>query len=244
MIERKDGLELRQHAAFRLEELKLAGAGARTFAGYGAVFGNVDAYGDVIAKGAFRETLKEHAAADTAPAMLSQHGDWSGTGPNQMPIGRWTLLREDEKGLYVEGRLSDTERGREAYTLLKDGALSGLSIGYVTRKSTNGTKPGEPRRTLTDVKLVEISLVTFPANDLARVSSVKGLTIGDKTLTLGDCEHALQVAGVPRRLAKKLLRPGWRAVVDEQHVDDEAVKAVIEATKVHTAALSQLIKRI
>lgn len=237
MSERKDGLGIREHAAFRLEELKLA-AGARTFTGYGAVFGNVDAHGDAIAPGAFKATLAQHRAAGTTPAMLSQHGDWSGTGPNQMPIGVWTTMREDEKGLYLEGRLSDTPRGLEAHTLLKDGALSGLSIGYVTRKSTPGTKPGEARRTLTDVKLFEVSLVTFPANDQARVVSVKD----GKSVTLKDCERALRELGVPRRLAKTMIFKGWRAATDQRDSDVEAMKDLADHVKAKTATLSKLIR--
>jgi HK97 family phage prohead protease len=229
-----------ERADFRLAELKLAPGSARTFTGYGAVFNNVDAYGDAIAPGAFKATLAEHRAAGTMPALLSQHGDWSGTGPAQMPIGVWTTMREDEKGLFVEGRLSDTPRGLEAHTLLKDGALSGLSIGYVTRKSTPGAKAGDAKRTLTDVELLEVSLVTFPANPLARVASVKA--VDGKNLTLRELEHALQSVGVPRRLARKLIHPGWQAVTGES-VDSDALQELADHIKSQTKTLSQLFER-
>jgi HK97 family phage prohead protease len=145
-----------------------------TFAGYGAVFGNVDSYGDVIAKGAFAETLKKARSSGQWPAMLSQHGGMF--GDDSTPIGIYTEMREDDHGLYVEGKLAPTERGREAYELLKmkpRPAYNGLSIGFRAKEWAVRTAPEEPRRTLKAVELLEVSLVTFPANGKARITSVK-----------------------------------------------------------------------
>jgi HK97 family phage prohead protease len=147
--------------AFETKALDDAG---RTFEGYGSVFGVLDSYADIVAKGAFRRTLKESKAKGRMPALLWQHD------PSK-PIGVYEDMREDETGLIVKGRLSDTQLGREAYTLLKDGALSGLSIGFRTLKSKVDEENGV--RTLTDIELWETSLVTFPANDAARVTGVK-----------------------------------------------------------------------
>lgn len=165
-----------EHMNVLLGEIKLAEPGAdakeMTFAGYGAIFGNVDSYGDVLEPGAFSATVK--AAKDTGnwPAMLASHNGYS------MPIGVWTDMREDAKGLWVEGKLANTDRGREVYELLKmqpRPALSGLSIGYFARDYTmhQRTKAEEPRRKLKTVDLFEVSFVTFPANGKARVVSVK-----------------------------------------------------------------------
>lgn len=89
-----------------------------------------------------------------------------------MPVGVWLSLKEDQNGLAVEGKLAlGTQKGKEAYELLKLGALTGLSIGYRVVSSQIDTK--RKARVLTDVELFEISLVTFPANDAARVSGVK-----------------------------------------------------------------------
>lgn len=95
-----------------------------------------------------------------------------------LPVGKWTLMREDDKGLYVEGRLinMDTERGKSIYGALSEGVLDGLSIGYRVREFSQRTRAEEPRRTLKAVDLVELSIVTMPANDKARISSVKSLT--------------------------------------------------------------------
>jgi len=135
------------------------------FVGYASVFDNVDSYNEVVAKGAFARTLAQWKAKNAAPAMLWMHD------PN-CPIGLWLTLGEDQNGLVVQGRLAlSTQKGREAYELLKMKALTGLSIGYRVVESKIDTK--RKARILTDVELFEISLVTFPANDAARVSAVK-----------------------------------------------------------------------
>ena len=190
---------------FTLAELKFASgdeAPARAFSGYGAVFGNLDSYGDVIAKGAFKRTLRDYRQADRLPPMLAQHGGFL-SAADLMPIGVWTKMVEDDTGLVVEGRLSDTARGNEAYTLLKDGALSGLSIGYVTKEFALGTRPGEPRRTIKDIDLLEVSLVTFPANDRARIDQVKAAARSLSTTDWRDLEGALRDEGLSHRDAKK-----------------------------------------
>lgn len=164
---------------FRLTdiEVKTSGKGGpMTFSGYGAVFGNVDAYGDVIAKGAFAKTIGEFKASGVWPSMLSQHGGWAIGADDMTPVGVWTEIREDDHGLFVEGQLADTVRGKELYTLMKMSprpAINGMSIGYRPIEWTMRSKPEEPRRTLTKVDLVEISLVTFPANGKARVTAIK-----------------------------------------------------------------------
>ncbi len=190
-------------------EVKFAESGAAgSFSGYGAVFDQVDAYGDVIAKGAFADTLAKAKSSGRWPAMLSQHGSPFG-GPEDMPIGIWTAMQEDEKGLYVEGQLADTPRGQEAYKLLKmqpRPALNGLSIGYVPKEFSLGTQPGEPRRTLKKVDLWEVSLVTFPAIPDARIGAVKS------GLTERIAERALRDAGFSRSEAKAIVAHGFKAM--------------------------------
>lgn len=137
---------------------------ARTFEGYGSVFGTLDSYADTVKKGAFKRTLREWKAKGRMPAMLWQHN------PDE-PVGVWTEMAEDDHGLLVKGKLLTTGKGPHAYEALKEGALSGLSIGFVTRKSQMNDETGI--RTLTDVELWEVSLVTFPANDPARITSVR-----------------------------------------------------------------------
>lgn len=230
MFERKDVAGIIR-AEFGLGEIKFAadeGDDKMTFGGYGAVFGNMDSYGDVIDKGAFKRTLREAKSSGNYPAMLLQHGGWGMDSASLTPIGVWTELEEDEKGLKVTGRLADTERGREAYGLLKmqpRPALNGLSIGYYAKKFTVGTKPEEPRRTLHDVELIEVSLVTFPANPKARISSVKS----GSGLTIRDAEQALRDVGFSHVEAKAIVVKGFAAVEQRRDgADDERVVAALQ----------------
>lgn len=201
-----------RHLACALTEIKLApaandGVDAMTFEGYGAVFGNVDAYGDVIAPGAFANFLADaKAGRQPWPAMLSQHGGMGLTATDDTPVGIWVDLAEDGTGLKVKGKLADTPRGRELHSLMKmtpRPAIDGLSIGYITKEFEPRSKPEDPRRTLKRIDLVEISPVTFPANRLARVASVKSL---DELTTLSEIEDYLREAGgFSRNEAKGLI---------------------------------------
>jgi HK97 family phage prohead protease len=193
-----------QRREFGFREIKLADGDSKTgiFSGYGAVFGNEDSYGDVIERGAFAESLDEWKGRGKLPPMLLQHGGgiFAGGADDMLPIGKWTSMREDSKGLKVEGQLFalDTERGKYIYEGLKEGVLDGLSIGFRVREARNGTRAGEPDRTITNIDLWEVSIVTFPANPKARVSSVKTFTPDQWR----DLETSLCDAGASRRLSK------------------------------------------
>lgn len=202
-----------ERLACTLVELKFdaADAATMTFSGYGAVFGNVDSYGDVIQKGAFADTLAEAKASGVWPAMLSQHGGWGMTAEDMTPVGIWTDLEEDAKGLKVIGKLADTPRGRELYALMKmqpRPAIDGLSIGYRPKKWTAGTKPTEPRRKLEVVELIEISPVTFPANGKARVRSVKGAEMTERDFE----RYLMQDAGFSRSEARQIIANGFKSL--------------------------------
>lgn len=187
-----------------------ADADTMTFSGYGAVFGNMDAYGDVIAKGAFSKTIAEFKASGVWPSMLSQHGGWD--ADSMTPIGVWTEMREDDHGLYVEGKLADTPRGREIYALMKmqpRPAINGMSIGFRIIQKVDRSKPEDPRRTLTQVDLVELSLVTFPANGKARVTGVKSEPDGPSVRI---AEKALRDVGFSRTEAKAILYCGLKNI--------------------------------
>lgn len=192
-------------------DVKMTHAASRAFEGYGSVFGVLDSYADVVQKGAFARSLREFRTKGRMPALLWQHD-------SAKPIGVYESMVEDDNGLFVKGRLSDTQLGREAYALLQDGALSGLSIGFLTKKSEFDDETGI--RTLTDVDLWETSLVTFPANDAARVTDVKGAALapvadaivailtGD--LTVREAERTLREAGFTREQAKHVISKGYR----------------------------------
>jgi len=194
-----------------------------TFSGYGAVFGNIDCYGDVIEKGAFANTIKSFKASGKWPAMLSQHGGWLSSAQDMTPVGVWTEMREDDHGLYVEGKLADTPRGRELYELMKmtpRPAIDGMSIGYFITDSTDEKKDGELIRHIKGIDLVELSLVTFPANKEARIADVKS-----EDLTIRDAERALRDAGFSRAEAKRILAEGFNSSLslrDAEEKDDSS----------------------
>lgn len=178
------------------------------FTGYGAVFGNLDSYGDVIQKGAFKDSLKEWKREKKLPPMLVQHGGWMMTDMDALPIGKWEEMEEDDTGLKVGGRLInlDTERGKSIYGAMKEGVLDGMSIGYRVKEFSYGTKPEEPRRTLKKIELVEVSVVTFPANGKARVDAIKAaaqdFTSGNVAMMKRHVEENLRDAGFSGSEAK------------------------------------------
>ena len=152
------------------------------FSGYGSVFDVVDDWDDVIVRGAFAETLQKKT-----PVMLWQHD-------SAEPIGVYERIREDEIGLWLEGRLLlDIEKGREAYILLKNRAIRGLSIGFFPLAWEWETRDNRRVRVLKDIDLWEVSLVTFPANSKAVVDEVK---------TIRGLENFLRDAGYSRADAK------------------------------------------
>jgi HK97 family phage prohead protease len=160
------------------------------FSGYGSVFGVKDSYDEIVAPGAFAESLAAQKEAGRLPALLWQHRSGE-------PLGVYTDMVEDSIGLKVEGQLAlTTTRGAEAYELLKMKAISGLSIGFMTREDNYDRVTGI--RTLKKVDLWEVSLVTFPANDAARVQGIKSIEGIDDLKT---AEQYLRDAGFSRREA-------------------------------------------
>jgi HK97 family phage prohead protease len=166
-----------------------------TFCGYGNVYDVVDQGDDIVASGAFAESLKDWAMKGRMPAMLWQHN-------TKQPIGAYTVMKEDGKGLYVEGALAmKTQLGAESYELMKMKAISGLSIGFKSKQDTFDQKTGI--RTIAKGDLYECSLVTFPMNDASRVASVKTIEQLDD---LSSVEmHLREAGGLSRSEAKAII---------------------------------------
>jgi HK97 family phage prohead protease len=177
------------------------------FSGYGSVFGVVDTYNEVVAPGAFEESLADLKAKGRKAPVLWQHR-------SDQPLGTYETLREDSKGLYVEGQLLTTAVGqaREAQALLKAGAVTGLSIGYYVRQSSYDEKTGI--RTLTRLDLMEVSLVTFPANDAARVDAIKMKLAHGGLPTLPEFESFLREAGFSKSKAAVIANRGLKHLLD------------------------------
>jgi HK97 family phage prohead protease len=156
-------------------ELKSLSADGR-FAGYASVFGIIDSQRDVVHRGAFSQSLK----ARSGPLQLLWQHLWN------EPIGVIDRIFEDARGLYVEGRLlMEVARAREAFALLKSGALKGLSIGYTVKSFRRNPDSGV--RELLEIELWEVSLVTMPANVQAQVTVVKCADISPRQLVALEC---------------------------------------------------------
>ena len=160
------------------------------FEGYASVFNGVDSYGDTIAPGAYKNTLGDR---DRSIKMR-----WNHFGP---VIGKWLEIREDEKGLFVRGSLTPGHSvASDVHASLKHGAIDGLSIGFYA----NGYEEDEDgKRTLTDIELVEISVVEEPADLSARIANVKSRI--DEAETLHDVEIVLRDAGLSRAASVSLV---------------------------------------
>lgn len=213
-LERRAAAPERRSTIVRLEQRAVGDTG--TIEGYGSVFNVVDDWDDIIAPGAFTATLAAHKAAGTMPAMLWQHED-------DEPIGIWTEMVEDSRGLRVKGQLCmEIPEGKKAHALLKMGALDGLSIGFIPRKWSLDDTPGV--RTLLEVDLWEVSPVTFPANGMARVDGVKSTPTSINTIR--DAERALRDAGLSAEQAKATLALVKRSAQAEREADQDVQRAM------------------
>lgn len=201
-------VETKQFYAFNDLECKSDAGDQYTFSGYLAVYNNVDRGLDVIMPGAFKDSLREWKKKGYYPPMLKQHGGFMINADDLEPIGKWTLMREDDKGLYVEGKLFSTTSGRNIWTVLKesDPGSMGMSIGYQARdyKYVEGKKYGKQYsgytiRELNKINLREGSVVTFPMNTEATIDAVKNIG------TLRDAEQFLREKGFSNKEAKDIV---------------------------------------
>ena len=192
-----------------------------TFEGYGSVYGVEDSYGEIVATGAFAESLAELDAKQRRVPVLWQHR-------SDQPIGVYLEITEDATGLFVKGRLLIDEVGqaKEAHALMKAGAVTGLSIGYWIRESSFDEKTKV--RTLTKLDLVEVSLVTFPANDDARVEAVKFKLAHGELPTIREFEKLLREAGFSKSRAAVVAEHGL-AELHRREAGDPATKEGLSA---------------
>ncbi|MDG9671823.1 HK97 family phage prohead protease [Hahella sp. CR1] len=153
------------------------------FEGYGSVFGVKDSYSDIVLKGAFTASLERWKQQGRLPALLWQHR-------MDEPIGVYTAMEEDEHGLKLSGRLliDDDPLAKRAYGHLKAGSISGLSIGYSVPSNGMEYDSAKEAFLIKEIDLWEVSLVTFPANDEARIAQVKHRQL--------NAEHAQALAAI------------------------------------------------
>lgn len=202
--------------------------------GYGSVFGETDSYNEIVVKGAFKDSLRDIRASKKPLKMLWQHD--SGT-----PIGRWDVFKEDGHGLYLEGLINlETQRGQEAWSDVKFGALDGLSIGY--REIEADAWGQEGPRHLRKLSLREVSIVTFPALKEAQLDAVKAAVAHGQVPSLRQFEifirdelnlsfkDAKEIASLGYR--EWLGRDGRAAVDGDETESSEIGKAMAELRRI------------
>lgn len=217
-------------------EFKLADDGQEpgTLEGYGSIFDNTDLGGDVVVKGAFKKSLREMKKAGVMPSMFWMHS-W------EEPIGEWTEMQEDDKGLFVKGRLwieddRQTEAVRKAYNMARSTGRKGLSIGYNAIKYKYEKRDGVDYdvRVLQEVDVMEVSPVPFAMNPAASITSVKNEQ--GELKTKREIERILRDAGFSAQQAKGLLSQGYAGLRDAG-ASDEELKSLVEAISKTTAIL-------
>jgi uncharacterized protein len=198
---------------------KLADDG--TFEGYASTFGNEDAGGDTIVKGAFKKHLEWMKKNNRTLKMLWQHDRYT-------PIGSFPVFEEDDKGLWVQGKLTlGVQKADETRLLMLDDVIDSMSIGgFVVREDYNNKTF---KRSLLEIELREVSPVTFPANTKARIEAVKSI---EEAATIGELEAYLRdAAGLSATEAKAFLAKAksFGNPRDAAPVDKQAVIARIRA---------------
>ena len=180
-------------------ELKFAANGG--FGGYASVFGGVDSYNDTIVAGAYKGIIEKiDAGLMQMPKMFVNHKSWD------IPVGKWTKMYEDDKGLYVEGEFTkgnmDADKIKAA---MQHGTVDGLSIGFMIGDYEIVENEGESMRIIKSIKeLPEVSIVTYPADDNARIDLTSVKSTLDNINTVRDFEKFLrEVAGFSNSLARE-----------------------------------------
>jgi hypothetical protein len=165
-------------------EVKFVGEKGK-FAGYASVFDGVDSYGDTIKAGAFQNAIKY----GKLPKMFENHKSW------ELPIGKWTSVSEDTKGLIVEGEFTPNHpKADMVRAAMQHGTIDGLSIGF--RMNPNDYELEGANRTIKNITdLVEISVVTFPADDNARIDLISVKSALDQIGNIRDLEDFLRESG-------------------------------------------------
>ena len=206
------------------------------FEGYASVFGATDSVRDKVVRGAFAHSLKRAKQSGRLPALLWQHD-------NCEPIGKWIEMREDTYGLYVKGVLymDEIPRARQAYRLMQEEALTGLSIGFKADKSYREAETGA--RVLTQIHLLEISLVTFPALQSARIHKIRKSFRSGHLPDTRSLEGYLRDAGFSRKQAKSMIAAGYKTLNARDARQNSGADDVIAALRACTAQIQSAIEK-
>jgi len=202
------------------------------FEGYASVFENTDLGNDVIKTGAFKKSLRKRGKKGVK--LLYQH-------KSDMPIGVFDSIKEDDNGLYVKGRLAlKSTAGRDAYELLKMGALDGMSIGFRADPQSITYDKRSKKRMIGEVDLMEISLVTFPMNPKATVMSVKGEAVSIREWENG-MRDAFNLSRSEAKMAAKAVHHVFEEKSNSERLQDmESNTELVDAIKNLTLTLTNI----
>jgi uncharacterized protein len=202
------------------------------FEGYASVFENTDLGNDVIKTGAFRKSIRRRGKKGVK--LLYQH-------KSDMPIGVFDSIKEDDNGLYVKGRLAlKSTAGRDAYELLKMGALDGMSIGFRANPESVTYDKRSRKRMIGEVDLMEISLVTFPMNPKATVMSVKGEVVSIREWENG-MRDAFNLSRSEAKMAAKAVHHVFEEKSNSERLQDmESKTELVDAIKNLTLTLKNI----
>lgn len=192
------------------------------FTGYGSVFGNIDLHKDVILPGAFAESLDTHRKKGTMPAMLWQHS-------MRDVVGLYDDMKEDDRGLYLSGELfinANIPEADKAYTLMSRKAVTGMSIGFNIPKGGETYNKDADVWEISKIDLVEVSIVTYPANPEAQIATVKAALENPR-----EFERLLRDAGLSSLQAKRLMSGGYDALLKRDAEECEELQALLSITK-------------
>jgi hypothetical protein len=197
------------------------------FTGYASLFGEEDFGGDIVQKGAFTRTLKEQEGLKRKFPVLWQH-KWD------EPIGVYDEIYEDEKGLFVKGRLliDEVQKSKEAYALMREGAVTGLSIGYGVKEYSIEIDDDDDwnyTRTLIDIDLYEVSQVTFPMLDSARIDAVKNKISAGKLPSLKEFEDFLRESGFSKTQSVAIANNGLKYLLRSESAAEDAKNRIIQS---------------
>ncbi len=224
--------------------------------GYASAFNNLDDVGDIVAPGAFADSLGEFIASGFLGGL---NHDWDN------PIGRPLEAHEDGKGLWIRGAISDTAAGQDCHRLMKDGVITKLSIGFRTLEQKyldtanavrdywrnvgyapsrdEWARAAQGARLITKAQLIEVSPVTVPANRLAEIIGVKTLRSGIETER--DFERFLRDAGFSRREATAVTLHGFKAApCDTEPQAEPSSPLNEEANQLHLAFLLTVLRGV
>jgi HK97 family phage prohead protease len=195
-------------------KFELKASGDNYFEGYASVFNNIDSHDDIIEAGAFTKTIKENK---NRIKILWQHD-------TKEPIGLPEVMEEDSKGLYVKGKISMTDTGRKALTLIQDGVITEMSIGFDIVKKDYRKVNNKDVRVLKEIKLWEFSPVTFASNNLAKI-----VKLNQMIESVGNERHLIEKA--IETLKTLLIEPTEVTQKTEEEKEIESIMAIIKNLK-------------